>query len=58
MQVGDTVFTDRFKSLIGEPLTIVEIDGAFIICTRPSGSHALGLIADDIKVVNSHADTL
>lgn len=58
MQIGDIVYTDRFKSLIGEPLLITEIDGAFIICTRPSGSHAMGLIADDIKVVNSHADTL
>ena len=58
MQVGDIVYTDRFKSLIGEPLTIVEIDGAFIICTRPSMSYAMGLVADDIKVINNHADPL
>jgi hypothetical protein len=46
--IGDTVFTDRFKTLIGVPLTVVEIDGEFIIATLPSGSYAMGLIAEDL----------
>ena len=40
----------NYPSLVGIELAIEYFDPPWIVCTRPSGSYAPGLIAEDLEI--------
>jgi len=47
-QIGDRVSTTSYNSLANVELTIVEFDNPWVVCLRPSGNYAPGLVVNDL----------